>query len=134
MNFTEYLRGEFACVLWDERREVFVAVRDRYGIKPLFWTVQTDGKGQGGQRLLVAAEMKAFLPLGWEPEWDVRSLKDQGWGVDTRTLFRGVSKVRSTSFSVEESGWSAELPSCALEEDKHTDETGCSRRSDQVTT
>ncbi len=29
LNFTEHLRGEFACVLWDERREVFVAVRDR---------------------------------------------------------------------------------------------------------
>ncbi|KAK0270690.1 hypothetical protein LTR35_013972 [Friedmanniomyces endolithicus] len=92
LNFTEHLRGEFACVLWDERREVFVAVRDRYGIKPLFWTVQDDGHGAGGKRLLVAAEMKAFLPLGWEPEWDVRSLKDAGWNHDTRTLFKGVQK------------------------------------------
>ena len=37
--------------------------------------------------------MKAFLPLGWEPEWDVRSLKDAGWNHDTRTLFKGVQKV-----------------------------------------
>ncbi|KAK0901056.1 hypothetical protein LTR02_008794 [Friedmanniomyces endolithicus] len=94
LNFTEHLRGEFACVLWDERREVFVAVRDRYGIKPLFWTVQDDGHGAGGKRLLVVAEMKAFLPLGWEPEWDVRSLKDAGWNHDTRTLFKGVQKIR----------------------------------------
>ncbi|KAK0887346.1 hypothetical protein LTR02_017319 [Friedmanniomyces endolithicus] len=94
LNFTEHLRGEFACVLWDERREVFVAVRDRYGIKPLFWTIQDDGHGAGGKRLLVAAEMKAFLPLGWEPEWDVRSLKDAGWNHDTRTLFKGVQKIR----------------------------------------
>ncbi|KAK0251087.1 hypothetical protein LTS09_013793 [Friedmanniomyces endolithicus] len=94
LNFTEHLRGEFACVLWDEGREMFVAVRDRYGIKPLFWTVQDDGHGAGGKRLLVAAEMKAFLPLGWEPEWDVRSLKDAGWNHDTRTLFKGVQKIR----------------------------------------
>ncbi|KAK3649107.1 hypothetical protein LTR22_013077 [Elasticomyces elasticus] len=94
LNFTEYLRGEFACVLWDERREIFVAVRDRYGIKPLFWTIQDDGRGQGGKRLLVAAEIKAFLPLGWKPEWDVRSLKDAGWNHDTRTLFKGVQKIR----------------------------------------
>ena len=86
LNFTEFLRGEFACVIWDARTQTLVAVRDRYGIKPLFWTVQ-----QG--RLLVAAEAKAFLPLGWEPEWDVRSLKEAGWGHDTRTLFKGVQKV-----------------------------------------
>ncbi|EMC99897.1 hypothetical protein BAUCODRAFT_102022 [Baudoinia panamericana UAMH 10762] len=95
LNFVEHLRGEFACVLWDERRELFVAVRDRYGIKPLFWTVQPDPAKAGGRRLLVAAEMKAFLPLGWEPQWDVRSLKDAGWNHDTRTLFQGVQKLRA---------------------------------------
>ncbi|KAK4554227.1 hypothetical protein LTR86_008755 [Recurvomyces mirabilis] len=93
-NFTEYLRGEFAVVLYDERKELFMAVRDRYGIKPLFWTIIDDGRGHGGKRLCVAAEMKAFLPLGWTPEWDVRSLKDAGWNHDTRTLFKGVQKLR----------------------------------------
>ncbi|KAI7644535.1 asparagine synthase, partial [Hortaea werneckii] len=87
LNFTDWLRGEFACVLWDEKQELFVAVRDRYGIKPLFWTVQNG-------RLLVAAEQKAFLPLGWQPEWDVRALRDAGWNHDTRTLFKGVQKIR----------------------------------------
>jgi asparagine synthase (glutamine-hydrolysing) len=43
---------------------------------------------------LIAAEMKAFLPLGWTPEWDVRSLKDAGWNHDERTIFKGVQKVR----------------------------------------
>jgi asparagine synthase (glutamine-hydrolysing) len=63
-----------------------IAARDRYGIKPLFWTVQ-DG------RLLIAAEIKAFLPLGWKPEWDVKSLLDAGWNHDERTLFQGIAKV-----------------------------------------
>src|SRR6476660_10552688 len=31
------LRGEFAMVLWDERNRTLVAVRDRFGIKPLFY-------------------------------------------------------------------------------------------------
>ncbi|KAI7491065.1 asparagine synthase [Hortaea werneckii] len=87
LSFTDWLRGEFACVLWDEKQQLFVAVRDRYGIKPLFWTVQNG-------RLLVAAEQKAFLPLGWQPEWDVRALRDAGWNHDTRTLFKGVQKIR----------------------------------------
>lgn len=94
MNFVHYLRGEFAVVLWDEEAQFFCAVRDRYGIKPLFWTVQPDPLHQDQQRLLVAAEMKAFLPLGWAPEWDVRSLKDAGWNHDERTIFKGISKIR----------------------------------------
>ncbi|KAK4982961.1 hypothetical protein LTR66_009015 [Elasticomyces elasticus] len=85
LNFMHYLRGEFACVLFDEETQQFVAVRDRYGIKPLYWTVQEG-------RLLVAAECKAFLALGWKPEWDVKSLLDAGWNHDERTLFKGVAK------------------------------------------
>jgi asparagine synthase (glutamine-hydrolysing) len=87
LSFLSELRGEFALCLYDEARELFIAARDRYGIKPLFWTV-VDG------RLLVASEMKAFLPLGWKPEWDVRSLFDAGLVADTRTTFKGVQKVR----------------------------------------
>ena len=73
--------------LYDSRTHFFVAARDRYGIKPLFYTF-VEG------RLLIAAEIKAFLPLGWKPEWDVKSLMDGGWGQDQRTLFKGVHKVR----------------------------------------
>ena len=73
--------------MYDERNQLFIAARDRYGIKPLFWTHVDD-------RLLIAAEAKAFLPFGWEPEWDVKSLKEGGWNFDQRTLFRGVNKVR----------------------------------------
>ncbi|KAL2350834.1 asparagine synthase [Cryomyces antarcticus] len=87
LNFLHKLRGEFALVLYDSRTQLFIAARDRYGIKPLFWTIQEG-------RLLVAAEAKAFLPLGWRPEWDVKSLLDAGWNHDERTLFKGVSKVR----------------------------------------
>ncbi|KAJ7763330.1 glutamine amidotransferase domain-containing protein [Mycena metata] len=51
------LRGEFAFVLYDSSKQFFFAARDRcFGIKPLYYTV-LDGK------LLVASEMKAFLPL-----------------------------------------------------------------------
>ena len=41
----------------------------------------------------MGSEMKAFLALGWEPEWDVRSLKEGGWDFDGRTSFWGVRKV-----------------------------------------
>lgn len=83
----KHLRGEFAFCLYDEEKKLFIAARDRYGIKPLFYTFESG-------RLLVAAEAKAFLPLKWQPEWDVKSIVEGGWNFDDRTLFKDVKKVR----------------------------------------
>lgn len=88
MSMTEYLRGEFAFVLYDSKSEVVIAARDRYGVKPLFYTVHEG-------RLLIASEMKAFLAFGWQPEWDVQSILQTGYLVDTRTLFQGVQKLQA---------------------------------------
>ncbi|KAL0489540.1 asparagine synthase [Acrasis kona] len=111
LTFLSELRGEFSFCLYDVKNQFFMAARDRYGIKPLFWT-QVDG------RLLIASETKAFLALGWKPEWDVRSIADAGWNHDQRTLFKGVNKLRpghyliSTSFGPLESTcyWDLEYP------------------------
>lgn len=84
----EHLRGEFAFVLFDDRDGFrrTIAGRDRFGIKPLVWAVV-------GDQVLFASEAKAFLPMGWEPEWDVRGISDCGWLVDDRTIFKGVKKL-----------------------------------------
>ncbi|KAI5867879.1 asparagine synthase [Durotheca rogersii] len=84
----EHLRGEFAFVLYDAREgsKRVIAGRDRFGIKPLVWTVS-------GDRLLLGAEAKSFLGMGWQPEWDVHAIADSGWMMDDRTLFKGVKKV-----------------------------------------
>ncbi|KAJ3174870.1 hypothetical protein HDU87_006662 [Geranomyces variabilis] len=63
LSFLYHLRGEFALCLWDERRKLFGAARDRFGIKPLYYTY-SEG------RLLLASETKAFKAFGWVPEWD----------------------------------------------------------------
>ena len=85
--FLTKLRGEFSIVLYDARSHTLLAARDRYGVKPLFWTV-VEG------RLLIASEAKAFLPLGLQPEWDIPSILEDAWLHDERTLFRGVRKFR----------------------------------------
>src|SRR5215510_4175089 len=64
MEFVHELRGEFALVIADQRRRCLVAVRDRFGIKPLFYSVV-------GNDVLVASEIKALLALGAPARWDV---------------------------------------------------------------
>lgn len=78
-----HLRGEFAFVLYDSRRRRLFAARDRFGIKPLYYTL--DGKG----RLLLASEMKAFLAYDWKAEWDVKSIVQMWEFTDMRTVFKG---------------------------------------------
>lgn len=82
-------KGEFSILVYDSVNSKVIAARDRYGIKPLYWTTTPSG------RILIAAEIKGFLGIrGWKPEWDVKSLVDCGWLYDTRTVFQGVRKVR----------------------------------------
>lgn len=84
----QHLRGEFAFVLHDDREgfKRTIAGRDRFGIKPLLWTTVSE-------QVLFASEAKAFMAMGWEPEWDVRGISDCGWLVDDRTIFKGVKKL-----------------------------------------
>src|SRR5262249_155575 len=53
----EHLRGQFALALWDQRRQVAILARDRFGICPLYWTRQ-------GDWLLFASEIKGLLAAG----------------------------------------------------------------------
>ncbi|KAJ7680738.1 putative asparagine synthase [Mycena polygramma] len=86
LALTSHLRGEFAFVLYDQKRQLILAARDRFGIKPLYYT-------RVGGRLLVASEIKAFLPFGFQARWNVESIVHQGEYADDRTIFQGVYKL-----------------------------------------
>ncbi len=48
----KHLRGEFAFVIYDKAKDRLILVRDRFGIKPLYWT-QTDNVFAFGSELKV---------------------------------------------------------------------------------
>ncbi|KJK68381.1 Glutamine amidotransferase domain protein [Aspergillus parasiticus SU-1] len=93
ISFLNKLRGEFALVLYDANRKLFLTARDRYGIKSLYYTMV-------GNRLLVATEMKSFLPFGWKPEWDVTAIREGVWMNGSQMLFKGVQRLAPGQYMV----------------------------------
>ncbi len=55
LDFAEKLRGMFVSAIWDSRRKRLVVIRDRLGIKPLYYTQLPDGS------LVFGSELKAVL-------------------------------------------------------------------------
>ena len=63
------LRGMFAFALWDRRRGTLLLARDRFGIKPLYYT-EGPGTGQGKRTLTFASELPSLLAA--LPGWSIR--------------------------------------------------------------
>jgi asparagine synthase (glutamine-hydrolysing) len=84
------LRGMFAFALWDAPKRRLLLVRDRLGIKPLYWTM-------AGPRLLFGSEIKAILASGEvDPQPNVDAIPEllgTRYLSGTETLFRGIHKL-----------------------------------------
>ncbi len=88
-DFVHHLRGEFAFALHDRRRERFYLVRDRFGIKPLYYA-------EAGGGLVFGSEAKAVLcHPALTPTLDRRYLYHYLCGViaPAGTMFDGVRQV-----------------------------------------
>jgi asparagine synthase (glutamine-hydrolysing) len=87
------LRGEFAFAIWDERAGELFAARDRFGIKPLYYTVH-DGT------FYLASEVKAFAALGVPLAWDLQALHDVHFvsHPPDQSLFTGIRQLPPGSY------------------------------------
>jgi len=99
MAMARQLRGEFAGVIADRREGTLLAIRDRFGIKPLFYAVH-----QGD--VYFASEIKALLALGVPARWDVEALLADAYQVrlHARTLFAGIQAVPPGHYAVARAG------------------------------
>ncbi|THB69418.1 MAG: amidotransferase 1, exosortase A system-associated [Gammaproteobacteria bacterium] len=87
----QHFRGMFAFAIWDKRDQQLTVVRDRLGIKPLFYTLLEDG------RMLFASELKSImLEKAASRDMDVKAVEDYfalGYIPDPKTIFKGVHKL-----------------------------------------
>ncbi|MFL5735268.1 MAG: asparagine synthase (glutamine-hydrolyzing) [Chloroflexia bacterium] len=84
------LNGMYAFALWDGRQRRLMLARDRFGIKPLYYTWD-------GERLAFASEIKAFCKLpGFKVESEPAALVDYAvfqYSPGEHTFFKGVKKL-----------------------------------------
>ncbi|MGH9326861.1 MAG: asparagine synthase (glutamine-hydrolyzing) [Terriglobia bacterium] len=93
------LRGEFALVLWDSRSQTVFAARDRFGIKPLFYSWHE-------RSLYLASEVKALFAAGVPARWQDESIYNSG-GLARQpqdTLFDGVYQIPPGHYMVVRGG------------------------------
>ncbi len=100
MDCLDRLRGMFAFALWDERKERLFCARDRFGIKPFYYTVVDN-------LFVFASEAKALLPFLPDIDTDPAALAEYltfQYTIGEATLFRGIRQLLPGHALVVENG------------------------------
>ena len=114
----ERLNGMYAFALWDTVRRRLLLVRDRLGVKPLYYARHRDG-------VLFASEPKALFASGLiAPEVDQDGLRDFLASVRTPggSLYQGVREVLPGTMLITDGGGVRERRYWTLRERRHTDD------------
>ncbi|TDO12467.1 asparagine synthase (glutamine-hydrolysing) [Mycobacterium sp. BK086] len=110
MEAPQHLRGEFAVIIADERQRAMFAIRDRFGVKPLYYAV-VNGE------VFFASEIKALLALGVPARWDLEGAIGGIGRSHEKTDFAGISTVPPGCYAIARDGavriypyWDWEIP------------------------
>lgn len=89
-SYVDHLNGMYAIALFDEKTLSLDLVRDRLGIKPLYWA-------DVGGAIVFASEIKSLFATGLvHPAIDPQAVGvylSQGYVAGPQTLFKGVNKL-----------------------------------------
>jgi asparagine synthase (glutamine-hydrolysing) len=98
LDCVHYLRGMFAFAIWDAKRKRLFCARDRFGIKPFFYT-------NNNGHFAFASEMKALLPFIPSVETNLDALSEYltfQYTIGANTLFKDISQLMPGHFLVYE--------------------------------
>ena len=95
ISFIERLRGMFSIAIWDSTEECLWLIRDRVGIKPLYYSIHNE-------RVVFGSEIKALL----EDDEQVKEINEEGvfhylsylTVPAPNTLFNGIKKLPGGSW------------------------------------
>ena len=85
-----YLRGMFAFAIFDKKKNTLFCARDRFGIKPFFYTLSSNGD------FIFASEPKALLPFLSNIETNLQALHEYlifQFLIGDKTLFKEIKQV-----------------------------------------
>ncbi len=91
LSFVKHLRGMFAIVVWDVKKQRLILVRDRVGIKPIYYSI-------GKEALFFASELKGILVAGVKKKIDKQALWDYlsfNFVPGSRSIFEGIKKLQA---------------------------------------
>lgn len=94
VSLFEKLNGVFGFAIWDIEEKSLIIARDRYGVKPLYYSVEN-------KRLSFGSEMKTILeliPSNSINKQAFREFLDYGNPLGNQTLFEGIKEVKPGSF------------------------------------
>lgn len=100
VDCVNHFRGMFAFSLWDQKNQRLFCARDRFGIKPFYYT-------RDGDELFFASEVKTLMPFLSEIKTDYSALKDYlvfQFCLGTKTLFEGINELPPAYYLVVENG------------------------------
>jgi asparagine synthase (glutamine-hydrolysing) len=111
MQAASELRGEFAAIIADERQQAMIAIRDRFGIKPLYYSIMNG-------EVFFASEIKALLAMGVPAAWDLEGATGGAGRSHEKTEFAGIGTVPQGCYAIARHGavriypyWDWEIPS-----------------------
>lgn len=96
----DHFRGMFAFAIWNEVEKELFCARDRFGIKPFYYTQINDV-------LYFASEAKSMLPFFDKLEVCEEALKDYlyfQFYLDNKTLFKGIKELGAAHIMIVKNG------------------------------
>lgn len=100
VDCVNHFRGMFAFSLWDQKNQRLFCARDRFGIKPFYYT-------RDGDEFFFASEVKTLMPFLSEIKTNYSALKDYlvfQFCLGTKTLFEGINELPPAYYLVVENG------------------------------
>ncbi len=89
IEFLNLLNGDFAISILDKRKAVFYLIRDRLGVKPLYYKWQNES-------LIFGSEIKAILASGIQAELNKSGIQKYfvyKYSPEQETLFKNIERV-----------------------------------------